>query len=469
MNLPRTTVIRLIVFACIAVLAIGVVAVRYVQLPQQAGVGRYTVTVDMENAGGLYPNSNVTYRGDTVGRVVDVVSTRTGARAELSMDSSYTVPADVDLTVRGMSAVGEMYVDLVPRRADGDSLHDGSTIAADRVDTSPDAGEVLGAVHTLFDSVPQDDLQTVIDESFTALRGQGPALRSLIDSVTEILDSAQGAADPTGQLIDDLGPLLETQEVSGEAIRAWAASLARITGTLENNDPALRGVLEQASPAAVEATAMFNDFQPLLPMLLSNLVTVEQVGAVYNAALEQILVLFPPLIAASQGAGIVNADDPGQNTFFAMQLNDPPPCIEGFLPPDQRRSPTDLTPMPAPKDLYCKVDPSDPRSVRGARNLPCLEYPGYRAATVKLCRQRAGGAAPRTGLPARKSDGTSGGKSNGKSNGKRTDDGKTKLKMAAYDPVRGSYLGDDGVTYRVAGLAGEARGTTPTLAGMLGG
>ncbi|MGO3327295.1 MCE family protein [Gordonia sp. (in: high G+C Gram-positive bacteria)] len=459
MNLRRSTVIRLIVFAAVAVLALGVVAVQYAQLPQQAGLDRYTVAVEMDDAGGLYPNANVTYRGITVGRVVGVASTRTGANAELSMHSGTSVPADVDVHVKPMSAVGEMYIDLVPRRDGGGDLHEGSQIDADRVTVSVDAGRVLGSVNELLSSVPRADLTTVIDESFTALKGQGVALRTLIGSVTKILGEARAADDPTGRLIDELGPLLHTQEVSGAAITAWAGSLARITGTVADSDADLRGVLDQAGPAAREATAVFNDFEPILPMLLSNLVTVEQVGAVYNPALEQILVLFPPLIAASQGAGIVNADDPGQNTFFAMELNDPPPCIEGFLPASQRRSPTDLSPAPAPKDLYCKVDPDDPRSVRGARNLPCIEYPGYRAATVQLCRKKAGAAEPRTASRAS-------GEPTAKRRTART--GRT-AKMTGYDSTRGEYLGADGVTYKVAGLAGEGRGEPPTLRAMLTG
>ena len=33
------------------------------------GVGRYTVTVELPQAGGLYRSGNVTYRGTEVGRV----------------------------------------------------------------------------------------------------------------------------------------------------------------------------------------------------------------------------------------------------------------------------------------------------------------------------------------------------------------------------------------------------------------
>ncbi|GAC56356.1 Mce family protein [Gordonia hirsuta DSM 44140 = NBRC 16056] len=472
MTIRKSTLVRLTIFAVVGLLALVVVGVRYAQLPQQAGVGRYAVTVDMDSAGGLYPNANVTYRGTQVGRVTEVVTTRTGARAELSIDSTQTIPADLDAYVQGMSAVGEMYLNLVPRRAAGGNLHGGSRIPADRVTLAPDAGELLGAAQTLLASVPTDDLQTVIDESFTALSGQGPALRTLVQSVTALAAEARAAVDPTATLIDQLGPLLWTQEVSADAIAAWTSSLARVTGTLADSDAALRGVLDSAGPAAHAAAEVFSDLEPFFGMLLSNLVTVEQVGAVYNPGLEQILVLFPPLIAASQGAGLVNADDPGQNTFFANQLNDPPPCIEGFLPPSERRSPADTSPAPAPKDLYCKVAPDDPRSVRGARNLPCLEYPGYRAATVKLCRQKAGGQAPRaaattgrSAAPAHRSAQTSrSGSSTTAPAGRNAST--SRVKMVDFDPVRGSYVGDDGITYRVGGTV---RGQVPTLGDMLTG
>ncbi|WP_026918377.1 MCE family protein [Gordonia shandongensis] len=463
MNLRRPTVVRLIVFGVVAVVALAVVAVQYVQAPQQAGIGRYAVTVEMDDAGGLYPNANVTFRGVTVGRVVDVVSTRDGARAELSLRSGVDVPADADAQILGMSAVGEMYIDLVPRGTRAVALREGSRIPADRVRISADTGEVLRSVNELLDSVPRDELTTVIDESFVAVKGQGPALRSLVDSVTGILASARDADDPAATLLDELGPLLTTQEVSGDAIRAWASSLARVTGTVADADAGVRGVLDQAGPAAREATRAFNDFEPLLPMLLSNLVTVEQVAAVYNPGLEQILVLFPPLIAASQGAGIVNADDPGQNTYFALGLNDPPPCIEGFIPAAERRSPTDLSRVETPDDLYCKVEPGDPRSVRGARNLPCIEYPGYRAATVQLCRQKAGGSAPRGAV--RSGDGPKPKRGDAAARGT----GRSRVKVADYDATRGTYLGSDGVTYAVAGLMGEDRGDPPTLRSMLTG
>ena len=75
------------------------------------GIGRYTVTVQLPQAGGLYPGGNVTYRGVTVGRVQDVRLTNTGAEAVLQMNSNIDIPAtDLAAEVHSVSAVGEQYV-----------------------------------------------------------------------------------------------------------------------------------------------------------------------------------------------------------------------------------------------------------------------------------------------------------------------------------------------------------------------
>jgi hypothetical protein len=70
---------------------------------------------------------------------------------------------------------------------------------------------------------------------------------------------------------------------------------------------------------------------------------------------------------------------------FRIQLNDPPACTVGFLPPSQWRSPADTTTMDTPDGLYCKLPQDSPLLVRGARNLPCMAHPGKRAPTVQIC------------------------------------------------------------------------------------
>ena len=428
---PRPLPRKLWVFAVIAVVSLATAATVYAQLPQRMGIGRYTIGLELHDGGGLYTNADVSYRGVTIGKVTALTTNDTGARATLSLKSSVRVPADLDAAVRSMSAVGEQYVDLVPRHAAGPYLADGAVIHADRTSTPADVGRILDRIESSLQAIGPGNLRTVLDESFTAVDGLGPQLRELVDALHQLAHAAAGVDGPASTLIDQLGPLLDTQTVTGDQIRRWASSLAAVTGTLRAGDDRLRGVIAQAGPAADQVTALFTRLRPTLPLLLSNLVTVEQVAAVYNPSLQQILVLYPPLIAATQSAGLPNVDDPGQNTFFANQLNDPPPCIDGFLPPSERRSPTQTDTAATPPNLYCKVAHDDPRAVRGARNLPCMEFPGRRAATVQLCRDPSGATtqSPAPAVPAQPA-----------------------AAVGTYTPTDGTYVGGDGKLYADAGL-----------------
>lgn len=115
MMLTRFVRIQLSIFAVLTVIGLVVMSLMYVRLPQLVGIGQYEVTVELASTGGLYPHSNVTYRGNTVGTVTNVTLSPVGVDAVLSIDSGQKIPADVDAAVRSVSAVGEQYVDLVPR------------------------------------------------------------------------------------------------------------------------------------------------------------------------------------------------------------------------------------------------------------------------------------------------------------------------------------------------------------------
>ena len=116
MHLNRRIKIQLAVFIVVAVVAATVMIFGYIKLPANLlGVGRYTVTVELPESGGLYRNSNVTYSGTTVGRVEQVRLTDSGAEVVLSLDSNFRIPSDVDAAVHSQSAIGELYVALNPR------------------------------------------------------------------------------------------------------------------------------------------------------------------------------------------------------------------------------------------------------------------------------------------------------------------------------------------------------------------
>jgi phospholipid/cholesterol/gamma-HCH transport system substrate-binding protein len=225
----------------------------------------------------------------------------------------------------------------------------------------------------------------LLDESFKAFDRAGYDFGSLLDSSAKVTGDLNGIADQTRALIDDSGPLLDSQAQSTDAIRIWARSLAGVTEQVTRNDPQIRTLLQTGSGAADEACRLLTDLKPTLPVLLANLTSIGQILVTYNPSIEQLLVLLPAYASAIQSVAPVNNPTGLALGDFSATVADPPACTVGFLPASAWRSQEDTTDRDTPDGLYCKLPQDSPIAVRGARNYPCMGHPGKRAPTVQLC------------------------------------------------------------------------------------
>jgi phospholipid/cholesterol/gamma-HCH transport system substrate-binding protein len=170
-----------------------------------------------------------------------------------------------------------------------------------------------------------------------------------------------------------------------------------------------------------------------------------------------------------QGAQLANRDTKqaykGLYLSFNLNLNLPPPCSTGYLPPQQVRPPSEVDYPERPAgDMYCRVPQDSDLDVRGARNLPCITRPGKRAPTVKMCESDENYVPLNDGY-------------NWKGDPNATLSGQSVPQMpplapppagsappppiavTQYDPATGSYIGPDGKQYTQSNLAqgGEPR------------
>lgn len=457
MILTRFVRVQLSIFAVLTVVGVLVMGLYYIQIPALVGIGQRTVTVQLPAAGGLYRFANVTYRGTTIGKVSQVRLTPAGVEAVLLIDSGEKIPADLDVRVKSVSAIGEQYVDLLPRHGGGPYLADGAVIPVSRAGVPMEIGPILDQANALVASIPPGKFKTVVDESFTAFNGSGSDLQRLLDNTKLFLQEAQNNIEPTNALIGELAPLLDTQVVTSDAIRAWTSNLATFTDQLRKSDPELRSLLEHGPAFAAQVTGLFQDLRPTLPVLLANLTSVGQVAVTYNAALEQVLVIYPPLTAALESVVLPTAGTGNAFLDFQLNLNDPPPCTTGFIPPEERRSPTDFSIPETPAGLFCRIPQNDRTAVRGARNAPCVEVPGKRAPTPALCLDPKGyvplannppvlgPAQPVTRQAAPAAD-----------PGPATEPAMTPTSVTSarpYDPTSGTYVGTDGKNYTQTDVA----------------
>lgn len=389
--LSRRILSQLAIFIVISVTGGSIMAFGYMELPNLLfGVGRYEVTMQLPETGGLYKNGNVTYRGVEVGRVQDVSLTRGGAAAVLSLKSGIDIPGDLDAQVHSQSAIGEQFVALVPRNGDSPPLKNGDVIPIERTVIPPDISDLLDATNRGLQAIPGDALRTAVGEAFVAVSGLGPEIARIVKGSNSLAIEAGENVGSLTTLIDQSKPLLDTQIETGDAIQRWAANLAGVTEQLHAQDAAVAELIRTGPSGVDQARQLFDRLQPTLPIVLANLVSVGGVAVTYQPNLEQLLVLLPPLTEILQGAGLANRNTKqgyrGAYLSFNLNVNLPPPCLTGYLPAQQVRAASfeDFPERPEGQ-LYCRIPQDAMFNVRGARNLPCATRPGKRAPTVKMC------------------------------------------------------------------------------------
>jgi len=385
--LSRITRMKLHAFVVITVVALSITAMNFVRLPQQLGVGRYELNVELANAGGLYPQAVVTYRGVEVGKVTDVELGANGSVvARLQVDNGVKIPSESSVEVRSASVIGEQYVNFVPLpgRSSDEAFKDGATVPVGRTLVPTTTNTLLTSLDDLLTSIPRDDLRTTVRELGAATAGVDDELARFVEASHTFQQAATQNLPATLKLLDDTGPVLNTQSSLDPDIRAFARDLGSFTGALKAADAQLRGVLSAGAPFMRQIGAFSEELKPVLPGLFADTANLGQVLRVYKDNIEHVLILAPAVVPALNAAIPVKsrgARSPA-NLWFKLSV-DPPTCSVGFPDAKDIRNPQDISPTPAPKMAWCKAAKDDPRTARGARNSPCPN--GGTGATAALC------------------------------------------------------------------------------------
>lgn len=440
---------QLIIFSIVSVISLIAVAVFYIRVPQMFGIGSYNMTVSMPTTGGLYQNANVAFRGVNVGKVSSVKLTSDGVVAELTIDSGTDIPANSSAAVRSVSAVGEQYVDFTaPESPSSEVLAEGADVRTD--DVPIEISTMLDQADALLAEVGDARVRDVMDEAFTAFNGTADDLARMMDSMVLFVGAFHKNVDVAVDLVRQAGPLLATQTKTESEIRSWTADLTKVTDQLRASKPDITDILAKGPGVANQAQDLFDDMGPSFISGMGNLQVAAQTMRIYLPNLQQTVVLYPRVLSALITAINSGSSRHGPNVSFGLGFQDPPTCSVGFVPPSQWRSPAETTAQDLPPGMLCRLPQDAQSSVRGARNFPCVEFPGRRAPTPEECRtgyvpsERDNVALPNgfpgTDLPKQPAGYVV--------PGTPTDHDPTPATYGTtYDPETGKFIGPDGKTY----------------------
>jgi phospholipid/cholesterol/gamma-HCH transport system substrate-binding protein len=371
--ISRTVRLQLLGFVVVTVLGVGYVSVRYLDAAALLGAGPYPVTLQLTDFGGIFTGADVTYRGVSVGRVGPLRLTSQGVDAQLEIKSDAPpIPADLDAVVANLSVIGEQFVDLRPVRADGPMLAAGSVIPASRVSTPVAVADLIANLDNFVRSVPLDSLRTDVNELGTGFTGTGPELQTLLDSTDAFTRDALAALPQTLTLIRDGRVVLQTQNEQSSAITSFSRDLALLAAQLRSSDPDIRRLIRTAPQLATQTSGLIQDSGNQIGHLLADLLTVSRVALPRQAALRQLLSVYPVVTATTDSS--VVPDDGFAHLGLVLNFFAPYACVRGYEG-TTRRPGTDTAPTPANRDAFCAEPLGSPTDVRGAQNVPRAGVP----------------------------------------------------------------------------------------------
>ena len=294
--MTRGTRVRLMLFAVLSAIGIVYVAARYLGVVDTVLGRDKTVYVDLPSSGGTYIGSEVDYRGVKIGKVSDMMLTPTGVRLKLTLKSDAKVPDSSPLMVSNLTAIGEQYVNFTPKNDKGPYAGDGHVFTGTAGDLPESTDDLLLTLNSFVNSVNPHDLTTAVGELGAMFKNNSDALGTIIDQSSKFLRVAQQHQGSTIQLLNSGEGVLNTQIAHESDLRTFTSGLSTLTAALKSSDANVRTILNTG--ALREADGLVNDLRSTLPAFLKNLVPVTQVVTDRRRALEQTLVVFPPVVSS---------------------------------------------------------------------------------------------------------------------------------------------------------------------------
>ena len=322
-----------------------------------------SVHATLPTSGGLFEGSEVTYRGVKIGKVSAMHATRDGVTLDLALRDGTRLPMDSPMYVHNLSAVGEQYLDFEPPDDKGPYAANGDTLKGSAKSLPVDEADLLVELNQFVSSVDKKNLRSVVRELGTMFHDTGGPLERLIDDGGAFVHQASAHEDETISLLDNGLTVLRTQRNQGENIRSFSRDLRLITDSLRRSDGDLRTVLQGTPGTAREVTALLDDLEPTLPVLLGNAVSINQVVVSHLAGVEQLLVTYPRTISS----GFTGTPPDGYGRVNLQFSNKVQPCTKGYMPRSQWRRGDQLSDTPI---FPARCLSGAPYNMRGGKYAP---------------------------------------------------------------------------------------------------
>jgi phospholipid/cholesterol/gamma-HCH transport system substrate-binding protein len=270
-------------------------SLRSLPYPGPARGNTFQITGEFANALNLPVSARVKWQGLTVGEVTAVEARDYVAIVTMKIIEKAEIPTNVRAEIRLSSPMGESFVDLLPPTQDAlvsDAvLRNGDRIGLEATMASPDVNNLMATAATVMNGGVFADLNVIITQLNTGLKGNTGAVRSMLnrldhslrqlnartddfDRALTSIDAAVADPDAITSAIDDLPTLQGAVDVLAAEqpqITALAKQVRRLgansSDLLRTNRSQMLTLFRSLAPVLDVLTRNADTFGPLLDNL----------------------------------------------------------------------------------------------------------------------------------------------------------------------------------------------------------
>jgi phospholipid/cholesterol/gamma-HCH transport system substrate-binding protein len=369
MRITRRVLINTIAFGVTSLILFAMLAVRI--LPT-VFASSYTIAGVFSEAGGVFTDQEVTYRGVQVGRVGSMRLTNHAVKIDMIIQSRYKLPREgITARVLYKSAVGEQFIDLVPTHEGAPFMSEGDVIPLERTSIPVQTEDLLRELNSVLASLDPHALGSVVHELGTGLRNHGTDLKNILmalDTLTAIGATHQ-AEIATG--IRSGASLQAAFNSTKEDFVSASGSLSTVSGVLAKRRTELEKTLDSTKILDAQILALLKDREAQINTIVADAGTLTRLTHAYLPDLDLSLEFLGPFFN--------DVYEAYQAPFFLFNLvqngsGDGPACTyKGYNRPEK---PINDTTHPDPSSTFnCDPEPAgaNPPSHSYSSTLPIVK------------------------------------------------------------------------------------------------
>jgi len=293
----RTGVVRIVtavVLVCTLVAGIALVATPWGQR-----VNKDTFVAYFANSNGLYTGDEVRILGVAVGTVDEIEPQPNDTKVTFSIDSQYSVPADVRAAILSPSLVSARAIQLVPAYGGGPKLPSGASIPEDRTAVPVEWDDFRQQLEKLTDSLQPTSpggpsaVGEFVNSAAANLRGEGDTARETVIKLSQALSALGDHSTDIFSTVRNLQLLVSALSSSSDLLASFNTNLAEVSTLLSNGPNEVANATKGLDAAVTDLRGFIGDNKEGLGVTFDRLNSVTTALNDSRADVKQVLHIAP--------------------------------------------------------------------------------------------------------------------------------------------------------------------------------